>query len=129
MLLRRNRLMIWTFGTLGIVTVAAGAGIADYRYEQHDLRKRTANPEVSALRLRQRTLEHLGKLSEGREYLSIRYGPELSGNLSQLNRLMATLDEVATKVGGALDKANPSTPDPGPAKGPARAAVPAVTPA
>lgn len=40
MLLRRNRLMIWTFGTLGVVTVAAGAGIADYRYEQHDLRNR-----------------------------------------------------------------------------------------
>ena len=40
MLLRRNRLMIWTFGTLGLVTVAAAAGVADYRYEQHDLRKR-----------------------------------------------------------------------------------------
>ena len=38
--LRRNRLMIWIFGTLGVVTVAAAAGVADYRYEQHDLRKR-----------------------------------------------------------------------------------------
>jgi cytochrome c len=38
--LRRNRLMIWIFGTLGVVTVAAAAGVADYRYEQHDVRKR-----------------------------------------------------------------------------------------
>ncbi|WP_257558411.1 hypothetical protein [Sphingobium sp. CFD-2] len=114
---------------LNALLLARGVKPAEIRGYQHDLRKRTANPAVSALRLRQRTLEHLGKLSEGREYLSIRYGPELSGNLSQLNRLMATLDEVATKVGGALDKANPSTPEPGPAKGPARTAVPAVTPA
>lgn len=33
------------------------AGIQGY---QHDLRKRTANPAVAALRLRQSTLEHLG---------------------------------------------------------------------
>ena len=40
MLLRRNRLMIWVLGSVGVIAVAAGAAVADYRYEQHDLRKR-----------------------------------------------------------------------------------------
>ncbi|AMK26138.1 hypothetical protein K426_26195 (plasmid) [Sphingobium sp. TKS] len=114
---------------LNALLLARGVKPAEIRGYQHDLRKRTANPAVAALRLRQRTLEHLGKLSEGREYLSIRYGPELSGNLSQLNRLIATLDEVATKVCGALEKVN-STPAskaatarPAPSTAPARAAA------
>ncbi|GAY24710.1 MULTISPECIES: hypothetical protein [Sphingobium] len=118
---------------LNALLLARGVKPAEIRGYQHDLRKRTANPAVSALRLRQRTLDHLGKLSEGREYLSIRYGPELSGDLSQLNRLMATLDEVAIKVAGALDKANaaPATAAPparpGPSTVPARGAAPVVT--
>ncbi|WP_313806597.1 hypothetical protein [Sphingobium sp.] len=117
---------------LNALLLARGVKPAEIRGYQHDLRKRTTNPAVTALRLRQRTLDHLGKLSEGREYLSIRYGPELSGNLSQLNRLMATLDEVAIKVGGALDKANAAptkaapTATPGPSTPAARAAAPVV---
>ncbi|QPI75508.1 hypothetical protein [Sphingobium sp. Cam5-1] len=89
---------------LNALLLDAGVKPAEIRGYQHDLRKRTAQPAVQALRLRQRTLDHLGQLSEGREYLSIRYGPELGGSLSQLNRLMATLDEVAVKAGTAIGK-------------------------
>lgn len=118
---------------LNALLLARGVKPAEIRGFQHDLRKRTANSAVSALRLRQRTLDHLGKLSEGREYLSIRYGPELSGNLSQLNRLIATLDEVATKVCGALDKANSTSAGnaastrPDLSTAPARVAAPIAT--
>jgi hypothetical protein len=53
---------------------------------------------ASGLVLRKRTVAHLNKLTESREYLVTRYGPELSTSLSQINRLMATLEEVARKV-------------------------------
>ena len=37
-------------------------------------------------------------MTESREYLISRYGPEMSGTLSESNRLMATLNEIAKKV-------------------------------
>lgn len=37
-------------------------------------------------------------LSQDREYLITRYGPELAATTSQINRLTATLEEVAAKV-------------------------------
>ena len=40
MLLRRNRLMFWVIAPLALLAAAAAAGIADYRYEQHDVKKR-----------------------------------------------------------------------------------------
>jgi hypothetical protein len=48
--------------------------------------------------LRKLTLAHLVRMTEDREYLVSRYGPELSGTLSESNRLMATLNEIAKKV-------------------------------
>jgi hypothetical protein len=54
--------------------------------------------------LRELTLKHLGELSESREYLVTRYGPELASTASQINRLTATLGEVAKKVGAAMKK-------------------------
>ena len=47
-------------------------------------------------------------IASTREYLVTRYGPELTSTLAQLNRLAATLDEVASKVHFAMSKA-PST--------------------
>lgn len=44
-------------------------------------------------------------IASTREYLITRYGPELTSTLAQLNRLAATLDEVATKVPVAMSKA------------------------
>jgi hypothetical protein len=56
----------------------------------------------SGLVLRKRTAEHLKTLSERREYLITRYGPERAASTSQINRLTATLDEIAEKVTIAL---------------------------
>lgn len=82
-----------------------GHAPAEIRGYQHDLAKRAGLAVVKALRLRQRTLHHLGSLSAGREYLATRYGPELGGNWTQQGRLMATLDEVSAKVGAAIEPA------------------------
>jgi hypothetical protein len=65
---------------------------------QHDLWARAELALAGGLSLRKRTAEHLRSLSAGREYLSSRYGPELAATMSQINRLVATLEEVANKV-------------------------------
>ncbi len=65
---------------------------------QHDLWARTELATATGLHLRRRTMEHLQSLSRSREYLVTRYGPELAATTSQVNRLTATLDEVAKKV-------------------------------
>lgn len=87
---------------LNALLLAKGHGPAEVRGYQHDLARRAGLPAVKTLKLRARTLAHLGSLSEGREYLATRYGPELGTSWTQLNRLMATLDEVATKVSAAF---------------------------
>lgn len=64
----------------------------------HNLSDRI-KPEIKeALRLRKRTADHLIKMMEKREYLIARYGPELVFSLSEVNRMQATLEEVANKV-------------------------------
>lgn len=52
----------------------------------------------AGLILRRRTAEHLATLTCNREYLVIRYGPEMTATLTQVNRVMATLEELSTKV-------------------------------
>lgn len=65
---------------------------------QHNLAARTELAIASGLRLRLRTAAHLRALAENREYLMTRYEPERTGTASQMNRLAATLEEVAMKV-------------------------------
>lgn len=83
-----------------------GLNAAQIRGLQHDLAKRTELSVANGLRLRIRTVAHLKAISASREYLVYRYAPELVGSGSQLNRLMATLDETAKKVGDALSEAS-----------------------
>lgn len=68
------------------------------RKMQHNLSARTEHALEAGLRLRAKTAKHLQSLSQNREYLVTRYGPELAATASQINRLTATLDEVAIKV-------------------------------
>ncbi|MFD1983334.1 hypothetical protein ACFSOZ_11715 [Mesorhizobium newzealandense] len=68
------------------------------RKMQHDLAARSAHTVEAGLRLRAKTAKHLQSLSQNREYLITRYGPELATTVSQINRLTATLEEVAAKV-------------------------------
>jgi len=78
------------------------------RRMQHDLSARTTLAIDSGLRLRKRTEAHLHDMTGNREYLVTRYGPELTATMSQINRLTATLDEVAKKVTAAVP--NPAGP-------------------
>lgn len=68
------------------------------RKMQHDLAARMEHALEAGLRLRAKTAKHLQSLSQNREYLVTRYGPELAATASQINRLTATLEEVAAKV-------------------------------
>jgi len=77
--------------------LATGHPTARVRGLQHDLATRTDLAIAAGLNLRRRTILHLRGLSETREYLITRYDPGLSA-ASQLNRLAATLEEVAEKV-------------------------------
>ncbi|MDF0543827.1 hypothetical protein PX699_15855 [Sphingobium sp. H39-3-25] len=69
---------------------------------QHDLAERTRLAVEKGLSLRRRTAEHLVRLSDQRDYLVVRYGPEQLGDLSEINRMFATLKEVAEKVRAAI---------------------------
>jgi HEPN domain-containing protein len=65
----------------------------------HDLADRANRAKSASLGLRKRTLAHLVEMTTKREYLVTRYAPELTTTLSEINRLMATVEEVARKVG------------------------------
>ena len=77
----------------------SGLDHARVRGLQHDLAARTDLSLRYGLKLRKRTAVHLRTMAVSREYLVSRYGPELTSSLSQINRLSATLSEVASKVG------------------------------
>ncbi|MGX1258322.1 hypothetical protein [Sinorhizobium fredii] len=70
---------------------------------QHDIGERARRAIADGLILRKRTAEHLETLSSNREYLVTRYGPEMTTTLSQVNRVMATLEELSLKVGKIVD--------------------------
>ncbi len=82
----------------------AGLGHGRVRGLQHDLAARTDLSLEHGLLLRKRTATHLRSMGAAREYLVSRYGPELSSSLSELNRLSATLGEVADKVSLAVSR-------------------------
>lgn len=75
-----------------------GETAASIRGMQHDLATRAERAGEKGLRLRKRTAGHLQSMEEKREYLVSRYSPEMTSTVSQVNRLTATLDEVAEKV-------------------------------
>lgn len=83
---------------LNALLLAKGVDHKTIRGFQHDLVQRTRIAREAGLVLRKRTEAHLASLSASREYLVIRYGPELIAKLSQVNRVMATLDELSEKV-------------------------------
>lgn len=73
---------------------------------QHDLAARTQMAIANGVQLRKRTAEHLSAMAGNREYLVTRYGPEMTATISQINRLTATLDEVANKVSAMMAAPN-----------------------
>jgi hypothetical protein len=65
---------------------------------QHNLAARTDRALKAGLKLRARTAEHLRTLTKDQEYLVARYSAKQVSPVSPLNRLEATLREVAKKV-------------------------------
>lgn len=80
-----------------------GLSAAKVRGLQHDLAKRTALAEENELCLRKGTVAHLNNMAECREYLTMRYEPKIVES-TQINRLSASLKDVAEKVEAALQK-------------------------
>lgn len=78
--------------------VGRGRDAASVRALGHDLARRADLAAALGLVLRVRTRAHLGALGSGREYLASRYAPERAADASQLNRLAATLEEVARRT-------------------------------
>ncbi|MCW3838179.1 hypothetical protein ACFQ1E_19250 [Sphingomonas canadensis] len=82
---------------LNAFLLAAGHSPTEIRRLQHDFGPRAGHAIGAKLVLRRRTLLHLNRLSERREYLTTRYdyAPTMT---SELNRLLPSLTEVAEKV-------------------------------
>src|SRR3546814_6162935 len=59
-----------------------------FRSRQHNLAERTTLAVDRGLRLRKKTAGHLVKMSEDREYLVSRYGPEMATHLDRKSTRM-----------------------------------------
>ncbi|WP_246703593.1 hypothetical protein [Rhizobium sp. P28RR-XV] len=69
---------------------------------RHDLGERTRIATDAGLILRKRTVAHLAALSASNEHHVISHAPQPASTLSQMNRVMATVDELSRKVRKAL---------------------------
>jgi hypothetical protein len=82
---------------LTALLVAGGHAYADVRRLGHKLDDRSGIAAAKGIKLRKRTVAHLERLTSTREYVASRYDPRMS-ELSQINRLEATLKQVAEAV-------------------------------
>jgi hypothetical protein len=83
---------------LNVYLLHVGLRADEIRGMQHDLSARGDLVVVKGLKLRKLTEAHLNNLAGNREYLVLRYDPGWKASASQINRLTATLDEIAKKV-------------------------------
>ena len=65
---------------------------------QHDFSRRCLFAVTAGLKLRQKTQEILNMLDDQRGYLITRHGPEQFSELSDINQLFDTMEEVAAQV-------------------------------
>jgi hypothetical protein len=79
----------------------------DIRKMNHNLVERLGRACTTKLKLRNRTAAHIAVMSDCREYLVSRYGPDKMKNLSQLNRLEATLEQIRKEVHKLIGAAKP----------------------
>jgi hypothetical protein len=87
---------------LNAFLVDAGEPHDRVRGLQHNFTKRLEFVRSHRLILTNKTQRHLESLTNTREYLTSRYDPRASA-VSHLNRLEATVDEVAEKVHKIID--------------------------
>ena len=69
---------------------------------QHNLASRADLAVAGGLDLRLSTNDHLVMLTKAKEYWAARYWPKPFEEASELNRIDATLKEIAKKVGAAV---------------------------
>lgn len=93
---------------LNALLLFRGQEASQIRGLKHDLARRTKMVIENGLQLRKRTAEHMSAMTGNREYLITRYGPEMTATISPINRITATMDEVANKVSAMM--AAPNTP-------------------
>lgn len=97
--------------TISAYLSLGGTDPAVIRRMSHALGARLALATKASLVLRRRTAAHIGAVFRDREYLVARYCPERLGTASQVNRLLATVDEMGVKVFRALvGEARPTPP-------------------
>lgn len=89
---------------LGALLLHLGYPPKKLRSLQHDLASRAALAMEGGLVLRRKTARHLSEVVDAREYLVARYDPGAGDAISPLNRLSATLDELASKVRVAIEQ-------------------------
>jgi hypothetical protein len=77
---------------------AAGETPCRLRVHGHDLGRRAALAIGRGLDLRRKTALHLVQMSRQRDHLVVRYGPECLDAVCEINRLVASLTEIARKV-------------------------------
>lgn len=71
---------------------------AKVRAFKHCLENRADQAIQVGLKLGTKTRAHLVSMSDNREYLVVRYEPDLKETMSNISRLMATLNEVSKEV-------------------------------
>lgn len=86
---------------LNAYLLATGHSPIAVRRLQHDFASRSRCAVGAKLVLKQRTLSHLARLSERREYLTTRYDCAPTDS-SELNRLAASLAEISEKVSSSV---------------------------
>lgn len=86
---------------LNAFLIDRGVTPEEVRATFHDLGRKARMAAVAGLTLKQRTARHLDTMTEDREYLGLRYDPDMTSS-SQINRVLATLDEVSGKVKRAV---------------------------
>jgi len=103
----RHRTNVWDYAPARMCAIHAielflnaflrheGISHGQIRGRMHNL----ADPSfVTTLKLRKKTAQHLRDMSEKREYLISRYAPEMASQHTEVNRLMATSEEIMQKV-------------------------------
>lgn len=76
----------------------SGCTPKEIRCLQHDFKTKATLAKEKGLLLRQKTQEHIVSLYSTREYLTSRYGAEMTTKQSEITRLKATMEELAKKV-------------------------------
>ena len=82
----------------------AGESPGRLRAHSHNFGLRAALAMRAGLDLRRKTALHLVRLTAARTYVADRYGPTRTAEPCEMNRLAATLEEIARKVRDALGR-------------------------